>query len=185
VLPLPEGQRNVIARTPFLPIVLHPFISEKGVERSHSTDCIVSTKEDDQGSFPFVDKSQCAKVDPRAALDYASEHGIAAIYLCCSLRHAAQLRWHLESLRAPQHPPQRETSSPATARQQPHFPSIDTTSMEGCANVSQSSSKLVGTTSLWRSSRYGAVLFNSRIKAVVLDCHRTTELFPNQRYHKS
>jgi hypothetical protein len=154
-----------------------PSISEKGVERSHLTDCIVSTKEDDQGTFTFIDKSQCAKVDPRAALDYPSEHGIAAIYLCCSLRHAAQPRWHLESLQALQHRPQRETSGPATARQQPHFPSIDTTSVEGCAKDSQSFSKLVGPTSLCRSSRCGAILFKSHMKADVLDCHRTTEFF--------
>jgi hypothetical protein len=119
----------------------------------------------------------------RATLDHPSEHGIAAIYLCCSLHHAAQPRWHLESLRAPQHRPQRETPSSATARQQPNFPSIDNTSIEGCAKDSLSSSKLVGTASVCRSSRYGAVLFKCHIKAVVIDCYRATELFSNQRDH--
>jgi hypothetical protein len=56
--------------------------------------------------------------------------------------------------------------------------------LEGCAKDSPSSSKLVGATSLCRITRYGAVLFKYHIKAVVLDCYRTTELFPNQRDHK-
>jgi hypothetical protein len=63
---------------PFLTIVLLPFVSEKGVERSHFTDSIVSTKEVDQGTFTFIDKSQCAQVGSRAALDYPSEHGRCA-----------------------------------------------------------------------------------------------------------
>jgi hypothetical protein len=36
------------------------------LERSHLTDCIVSSKEDDQGTFAFIEKSQCAKVDPQS-----------------------------------------------------------------------------------------------------------------------